>query len=1490
MEELHHFSHPQHPLKLTEAHHDEAGTSKLCNGCPKPIHSKEGEPIFSCEECQFYLHKRCAELPVEITEHPLHPHHRLKLLAEPPYPKDGPRCFCDGCYQVCETDSFIYHCSWTSCNFDLHISCAFPDPKLDHPGHEHPLIFLKKPSIFCCDACGSESKGQAYVCVICQIWIHMSCAQLPSIAHGHDHNHPLTLSYCVPNDLRKYEIPCDYCFGKIPSKNWVYYCGPCRYILHLDCLGRCRKPPEGTSNLGKDGDKEKDLVKMPTRDMVEVIKHVLQKQQGKEILKIPKFVYVMRCAHRLILANVKNDPSSKDAEITCHRCADPIVSECCKCSQCNYFIHLTCAQLPEKLNYPRHDPKLFLLIYVWGMFECYACKLDCNGYLYQCQTCVPYRFDSVNHRWDKHPLQLSIPPFSDRPGEFYCEICEEEIHPRRWHYHCKECDQSFHPRCIPKVLYRNCTFGGTLEMGSHPHPLKFIREGGYHSRCDSCRELMYDKRGNPFSAARNANFFLHKRCAELPLDIKDHPLHPHHKLKLFAELPYLKDKYRCFCDGCYQVCDSCFIYHCSWISWHFDLHICCTFPDPKLDHPGHEHPLMFLQKPSHLQCALLPRINYTDDHNHPLSLSYCVPIEFRRYDSPCEYCFGKIAFQNWVYYCGPCRFMNFAVLDILTQMMAVNTQKKQQGKEILPVPKITNGSQIACNRCAEPIISDCCKCPQCNYFVHFTCAQLPEKLKYLNHDPKLHLLVYIWGMFKCFACDLDCNGYLYEYHHFVPRRWDVKYALLPTKLMHKSHQHPLLQNHQRSTDYSSKCSSCGKPTGSLFYSCPNCRFYLDYQCVTLPEIVNYRWDKHPLQLSIPPFSDRPGDFYCEICEEEIHPRRWHYHCKECDQSFHPRCIPKVLYRNCIFGGTLEFGSHPHPLKFVREGGYYSRCGSCPELMYDKLLFFAVAFSAVPLTLYVPPIRSFNLFVESVEHFFRQTTVHTVRFCPRLRLAFTRVLYEFQSYYDATAFLEVANDVSHDLKFSQSEAPFSYACAPLCYLLGVLTAARMADWIGRRFTLLFSATILFVGSVLMVSATNFPVFMVGRFCSALGDGYALMVPALYIAEISPVSSRRGFLTSFPEAFTSIGSLFGGVAMYWLPKISAHSGWRFIVGIVAVPSMFLCIGLFTTISESPYWLVMKDRLDDAKRILDKTSASLEESQLRLEEMIKAPGIPDENVSANAKSAKFCVALKELIIRPTPSVRQMFVTALALHFVQVACGVNITINQFSTNIFEQAGVTTESHQQFISYAFGLAGIGSNLVATVLVDKAGRRTLLLHSVAGTAFSLFGLAVGLTVIHNHPGQKVTWALAMCIISSLSCTVFYSIGIGPIAVIYSSEVFPQRLRAVGIGTVEAINVFTGWIVLISSILLVTLPIFPTFNVGLLFFSYAVVSFSGWIFIYLFVPETKDASLEEMETLFPGLGSFCFQRIKNSIRHMSQSRYMQAFFLYTLYTRYSVSLF
>ncbi|KAL3533826.1 hypothetical protein ACH5RR_007347 [Cinchona calisaya] len=436
-------------------------------------------------------------------------------------------------------------------------------------------------------------------------------------------------------------------------------------------------------------------------------------------------------------------------------------------------------------------------------------------------------------------------------------------------------------------------------------------------------------------------------------------------------------------------------------------------------------------------------------------------------------------------------------------------------------------------------------------------------------------------------------------------------------------------------------------------------------------------------------------------------------------------------------------------------------------------------------------------------------------------------------------------IKDELKISDVKIEVLVGTINLYSLLGAAAAGRTSDWIGRRYTIVFAGAIFFAGAILMGFATNYAFLMVGRFVAGIGVGYALMIAPVYTAEVSPVSSR-GFLTSFPEVFINFGVLLGYVSNYAFSKLPPNLGWRFMLGIGAIPSVLLGLGVLA-MPESPRWLVMQGRLGDAKRVLDKISESFQESQERLADIKQVAGIPqdcnDDVVSVPKRESSGSGVWRELFVHPTPSVLHILIAALGIHLFQQASGIDAVV-LYSPRIFEKAGITKNKDKLLATIAVGFTKTSFILVSTFTLDKIGRRILLLSSCGGLVVSLMGLGIGLTIIDHFKHEKQTWAIALCITCALSSVATFSMGMGPIAWVYSSEIFPLRLRAQGCSMGVAVNRFTSGIVLITFI-----SLYKAISIGGAFFLYTGIAIMAWIFFYTLLPETRGRSLEEMEELF-----------------------------------------
>ncbi|KAJ0960874.1 hypothetical protein J5N97_001224 [Dioscorea zingiberensis] len=437
-------------------------------------------------------------------------------------------------------------------------------------------------------------------------------------------------------------------------------------------------------------------------------------------------------------------------------------------------------------------------------------------------------------------------------------------------------------------------------------------------------------------------------------------------------------------------------------------------------------------------------------------------------------------------------------------------------------------------------------------------------------------------------------------------------------------------------------------------------------------------------------------------------------------------------------------------------------------------------------------------------------------------------------------------IKDDLKINDTQVEILMGILNLYSLVGSIAAGYTSDWIGRRYTLVFAASIFFTGALLMGFATNYAFLMVGRFIAGVGVGYALMIAPVYTTEISPASSR-GFLASFPEVFINFGILLGYVSNFAFSHLSEHLGWRLMLGIGAIPSVFLAASVLA-MPESPRWLVMQGRLGDAMRVLSKTSDTPEEAELRLRDIKEAAGIPEsstgEIVAVPKRRHGAEGVWKELLISPTKSVRRIVIAAVGIHFFQQASGIDSVV-LYSPRVFEKAGIKNKNALLGTTVAVGFTKTLFILVATFLLDRMGRRPLLLVGTGGMVLSLACLGFGLTIIDNHHGDhQLAWAIGVCIVSILAYVAFFSIGPGPITWVYSSEIYPLKLRAQGASLCVAVNRVTSGVITMTFI-----SLYKAITIGWSFFLYAGVAAVAWLFFFTFLPETRGRTLEDMEVLF-----------------------------------------
>jgi MFS transporter, SP family, galactose:H+ symporter len=381
------------------------------------------------------------------------------------------------------------------------------------------------------------------------------------------------------------------------------------------------------------------------------------------------------------------------------------------------------------------------------------------------------------------------------------------------------------------------------------------------------------------------------------------------------------------------------------------------------------------------------------------------------------------------------------------------------------------------------------------------------------------------------------------------------------------------------------------------------------------------------------------------------------------------------------------------------------------------------------------------------------------------------------------------------------------------VIGAAIGGKLADLFGRRKVLIWVAVLFILGAIGTALAQGPQLLSVGRVVVGIAIGIASFTAPLYISEISP-ANVRGTLVSLNQLMITIGIVCSYLADYALADARA---WRWMFGVAAIPAAIMLIGLLF-VPESPRWYMRQGRREVARTVLSRIRAG---ADVDVE-------IAEIESSLNKQEGSW----RELL---SPALRPALIIGIGLAAFQQFTGIN-TVIYYAPTIFQIAGLKSNSVAILATAGVGVVNVLMTVVALWLLDRAGRRALLLWGIVGMVICLGVL--GFAFVSPNLTQVLAPVAVVSVMMYVAC---FAISLGPVFWLMISEIYPLKIRGRAMGVATVSNWGSNMIVALTF-----LSLLEWLGHAWTFWVYALVGVAAWVFVYKLVPETKGKTLEEIE--------------------------------------------
>ncbi len=395
--------------------------------------------------------------------------------------------------------------------------------------------------------------------------------------------------------------------------------------------------------------------------------------------------------------------------------------------------------------------------------------------------------------------------------------------------------------------------------------------------------------------------------------------------------------------------------------------------------------------------------------------------------------------------------------------------------------------------------------------------------------------------------------------------------------------------------------------------------------------------------------------------------------------------------------------------------------------------------------------------------------------------------------------------------------FTVAVALIGTIVGAIAAGKPADLFGRKRILMVIA-LLFLFSALGASLSpSWHGILVFRFLGGLSVGASSVIGPMYIAEIAP-AGKRGRLVILFQLNVVTGILLAFLSNYIVALVAEQSPWRWMLGVQTLPAAVFFVLLFL-IPETPRWLVLKGEKKKAAEILERLGEIKPAEQL---------AVIEESISSEKH-----IRSERLF---TAKLKFPLILAFLVAFFNQFSGIN-AIMYYAPRIFEMAGLDRTS-SLFQSVSVGFTNLIFTIVALFIIDRIGRKKLLLVGSIGMIFMLMMVSLGF-LFPRFGGGAVLAGLVGFI-------AFFASSQGAVIWVFISEIFPNKVRAKG----QAFGSFTHW--LLAALVSWVFPVIAagsTHGTGLAFAFFALMMLVQFFVVFLVFPETKGKGLEKIQEEF-----------------------------------------